>query len=289
MSIKKDIYQLAQSPEGKIQSVGEEIRLDLNLVLNPNLTNGSITGTVIDSITGEPLGGAVVKIMSNNYTPLAHVITGADGSYIFSPFVPGNNYRLFASALGYSLATTNPFSLLANQAVVQPIVATPDASLLKSFIAGDIFDEAGVPISGAVVELYSVNDQLEETLEGISFSNEYGQYAFREIEEASYIVKFAAIGYIPSTSAITITNDNTIANVNSTLSADPQASKGTVSGIISDDSGAVVGADVILYSVQTDGSLIPIAMTKTIANGVYLFVNTPQGDYVVKSSKTTMA
>ncbi|MEG0691479.1 MAG: carboxypeptidase-like regulatory domain-containing protein, partial [Oscillospiraceae bacterium] len=63
----------------------------------------------------------------------------------------------------------------------------------------------------------------------------------------------------------------------------------TISGIITDDVGAaVIGADVILYRVETDNSLTPIALTKTIANGVYLFVNTPQGNYKIKSSKTVV-
>ena len=289
MAIKKDIYNLAQSTEAEIKTVGEEIRLDLNLVPNPNLTNGTITGIVTDKETGLPIVGAVVKIMSSSYTPLAHVITGPDGSYIFSPFTPGNNYRVFASEAGYELATTSPFSLLANQTVNKALVATPDATLLKSFIAGDVYDEAGAPIFGSVVELYSVDAEQNETLVGIAFTNEYGQYSFRELDPSAYIVKFSSISYTPNTSYIDITDDSTIAKVDATMIADPQASMGTVSGIISDSAGAVVGADVILYRVEESGSLTPVAMTKTIEHGVYLFVNTPQGNYIVKSSKTVMA
>ncbi|MEG0753768.1 MAG: carboxypeptidase-like regulatory domain-containing protein [Angelakisella sp.] len=286
--VKKDIYNLAQSPKTTISKVGEEVRVDLSLEPNPNLNSGTITGTVTDT-TGNPISGAVVKIMDNNYNPLAHVITGGDGSYIFSPFAPGNNYRVFASAPGYSLATTDPFSLLANQNIIQDIVATADPTLLKSFIAGDIVDDHGAPISGAVVELYSVDAENNELLIGLSFSNEYGQYVFRQVEKGNYAIRISALGYTSIRTTISITTDGSIAKVDSTLVPDPMASKGTISGIISDaDGAAVVGADVILYKVETDNSLTPIALTKTIANGVYLFVNTPQGDYKVKSSKTVL-
>ncbi|MEG0944582.1 MAG: carboxypeptidase-like regulatory domain-containing protein [Angelakisella sp.] len=286
--VKKDIYNLAQSPKTTISKVGEEVRVDLSLEPNPNLNSGTITGTVTDT-TGNPISGAVVKIMDNNYNPLSHVITGADGSYIFSPFAPGNNYRVFASAPGYSLATTDPFSLLANQNIIQDIVATADPTLLKSFIAGDIVDDHGAPISGAVVELYSVDAENNELLIGLSFSNEYGQYVFRQVEKGNYAIRISALGYTSIRTTISITTDGSIAKVDSTLVPDPMASKGTISGIISDaDGAAVVGADVILYKVETDNSLTPIALTKTIANGVYLFVNTPQGDYKVKSSKTVL-
>lgn len=286
--VKKDIYKLAQSPSQKIQTVGEEIRIDLVLDPNPNLDSGTITGTVTTE-TGEPISGAVVKIMDSNYTPLAHVITGADGSYIFSPFTPGTNYHVFASSPGYELATTDTFSLLSKQTVVRDIVAAADPTLEKSFIAGDIVDEAGNPLGGAVVELYSIEEDGTELLVGLAFSNEYGQYVFRELEQCDYAIRISALGYMSVRTTLSITAENTIAKVDSTIIADPEASKGTISGIITDSTGnAIVDADVILYRVEEDESLTPIALTKTIAGGVYLFVNTPQGNYIVKSSKTTV-
>lgn len=286
--IKKDIYQLAQSPKATIAGVGEEVRIDLNLEPNPNLNSGTITGTVTNT-DGQPISGAVVKIMDNVYNPLAHVITGSDGSYIFSPFLPGTNYRIFASAPGYELATTDPFTLLVKQTIEKDIVAAKDLTLTKSFIAGDIIDDHGAPVGGAVVELYSIDAQNNELLAGLSFSNEFGQYVFREVEQGNYAIRISALGYTATRTTISITADGTIAKIDSTLVPDPQSSKGTISGIIADETGAaVVGADVILYSVASDGSLTPIALTKTITNGVYLFVNTPQGDYKVKSSKTVL-
>lgn len=286
--IKKDIYQLAQSPKATIAGVGEEVRIDLNLEPNPNLNSGTITGTVTNT-DGQPISGAVVKIMDNDYNPLAHVITGSDGSYIFSPFLPGTNYRIFASAPGYELATTDPFTLLVKQTIEKDIVAAKDLTLTKSFIAGDIIDDHGAPVGGAVVELYSIDAQNNELLAGLSFSNEFGQYVFREVEQGNYAIRISALGYTATRTTISITADGTIAKIDSTLVPDPQSSKGTISGIIADETGAaVVGADVILYSVASDGSLTPIALTKTITNGVYLFVNTPQGDYKVKSSKTVL-
>ncbi len=287
-AIKKDIYKLAQSEAQSLVSVGQELRIDLSLEPNPNLDSGTITGTVTNS-NGEPIEGAVVKVMDSDYTPLEHVITGSDGSYIFSPFPPGTNYHIFASAVGYELATIEPFSLLTNQTIVKNIVAKEDETLTKSFIAGDIYDDNNVPIDGAVVELYSIDADGNEIMEGLAFSNEYGQYVFREVEIGEYEIRIAALGYTSITNTLSITKDGSIAKVVSNLSPDPEASKGTISGIITDSDGAaVVGADVVLYTVEEDESLTPIALTKTIANGVYLFVNTPQGNYKVKSRKTVI-
>lgn len=287
-AIKKDIYVLAQSPSEEISAVGEEIRIDLTLEPNPNLDSGTITGTVTNE-NGDPLEGAVVKIMDSDYTPLAHVITSSDGSYIFSPFSPGTNYHIFASVTGYSLATIEPFSLLTNQTIVKNIVATEDPTLLKSFIAGDIYDDKSDPIYGAVVELYSIDSEGNEILEGLAFTNEYGQYVFREVEIGEYEIRITALGYTSETSTVSITKESSIAKVVSILLADPEASKGTISGIITDEDGSpIVDADVVLYTVEDDESLTPIGLTKTIANGVYLFVNTPQGKYKIKSSKTVI-
>ncbi|MEG0691478.1 MAG: carboxypeptidase-like regulatory domain-containing protein, partial [Oscillospiraceae bacterium] len=214
--IKKDIYELAQSPKKTIAGVGEEIRIDLSLVPNPNLNAGTITGTVTTT-TGSPIPGAVVKMMDSDYNPLAHVLTGPDGSYIFSPFLPGTNYHIFASAVGYDLATIAPFSLLPNQTIQKNIVATSDPALLKSFIAGDITDQAGLAIYGAVVELYSVDAEQNETLVGVVFSNEFGQYVFREIDQGDYSIRISALGYETITTTVSITADGTIAKVDSTL------------------------------------------------------------------------
>lgn len=284
-NVKKDFYKLGQSEEMVLKGLGEEIRIDLNLLPNENLHGGIITG-VVKNPDGTPNAGAIIKIMGSDYTPLAHTISGEDGSYTFPLFKAGTGYRIFASAAGYQLCTLEQFSLLENQSVTKDFDLLADASLSKSFIAGDIFDKQQKPVLGSNVNLYLVKDKTE-TLVASTFTNEFGQYVFRELEVGDYKIKITGLGYVSSSAAVTISKDASIAKIVSNLQIDELSSKGTISGIITDDKGQpIINADVVLYRVEPDNSLTPVALTKTIAGGVYLFVNTDQGSYKIKSSKT---
>lgn len=285
-NIKKDLYQLGQSTAQALTTVGQEIRIDLNLVNNKLINGGTITGTVTDE-NAAPISGAVIKIMDNDYTPLAHAITNSQGTYLFSPFKAGTNYRIFCSAPGFALATLDQFSLLDEQSLNKDFSLVKDPSLTKSLIAGDVFDVNNKPIEGAIVNLFSLDEKLAETLVAMVFTNKYGQYAFRELENNNYKIEIGALGFLSLSTIAKISAPSTIINLVNNLVVDSNSSKGTISGIITDDNNQpIIGADVILYQVAEDNSLTPVALTKTIANGVYLFVNTTQGKYTIKSSKS---
>lgn len=285
--VYRDLYELAQSETATISGVAEEVRLDLDLTPCPHLHGGTIQGTVTNDLS-EVIEGAVIKIMDKDYNPLEHTITGPDGKYVFTTFQPGSDYHLYSSAPGYELASLDPFTLNQDQTLTKDVTMTPDTSSDLSFIAGDITDNDGNPIMGAVVQLFSVVDSVE-TLLGLVFSNEFGQYVFSELALGNYVVRISAIGYLPVKSDVSITAPSSIIKVVSQLIVDPVVSKGTISGIITDENDQpVVGADVILYRVEEDDSLTPIGLTKTITGGVYLFVNTAPGNYKVKSTKTTV-
>lgn len=284
-TIKKDLYKLGQSEERTLKELGEEIRIDLHLEPNENMHGGIIKG-IIKKPDGSPQEGAIIKIMDNDYTPLAHTVSLADGSYTFPPFKAGNGYRIFASSIGYKLCSLDQFSLLEDQSVTKDFNLEVDPTLTKSFIAGDVFDKQQKPVLGANVNLFLVDDKTE-TLIASSFTNEYGQYVFRALEVGSYKITITGLGYLSLPVLITISKDASIAKIISNLEIDEFSSKGTISGIITNEKGqAVVDADVVLYRVESDKSLTPVALTKTIAGGVYLFVNTEQGNYKIKSSKT---
>ncbi len=281
----RDKYKLAQSPTKTIAEVAEEIRIDLNLTPCPNLHGGTIQGTVTDE-NEQLIQGAVIKIMDSDYNPIAHTITGSDGKYIFTPFPPGSDYHLYVSAVGYELETIDPFTLNEDQTLTKDIRIKKDITSKLSFIAGDVFADKNQPIMGAVVQLFSIVSDVE-TLVGLVFSNEYGQYVFRELPQGNYSIRISALGYISVKTDVSITAPSTISKIVTNMNVDPVVSKGTISGIITDENNnPIVDADVILYRVEKNKSLTPIALTKTIANGVYLFVNTAPGDYKVKSTKT---
>ena len=161
---RQDKYILGQSEKKSIKTVGEEIRLDLSLNPNPNLNGSTIIGTVVDD-KGKPIKDALIKIMGNDYEPLAHVFTGDDGSFIFSPFPPGSNYRIFASAKGYVLKENQQFTVLANQEFESNFTLTKDPNASLGIIAGDLIrKDTSAPINGAAVSLYTIGENNEETL-----------------------------------------------------------------------------------------------------------------------------
>jgi len=62
---------------------------------NPIGCNTTITGTVTDSATGNPISGAIVTIEG-----IAPVTTGTDGIYTFTD-VPYDYYKITVSSSGY--------------------------------------------------------------------------------------------------------------------------------------------------------------------------------------------
>lgn len=284
----QDQYELGQSIKKSLSELGQEIRLDLSLKPNPNLEAGTIFGTVKDT-QGNPVSGATIKIMDRDHNPLAHTVTGPDGSYIISPFPPGPEYHIYAQADGYLLAEQLPFALLPRQQVEKNFILTRDPDALLSIIAGEVMDNQTPPraVKGAIINLYQVDELGHETLIAVTYSNEFGQFTFRDLQKGNYIIRISGLGYIPVAISVTISADSTIAKVMATLNVDPQASKGTISGVITDNNNVPIpDADVVLYRVEADGSLTPIAVTRTNDEGVYLFTKVPQGDYKIKSTKS---
>lgn len=287
MSVKRDKYILGQSESKELKELAEEIQLDLALTPNPNLEGGTILGAVKDE-ADNPISDALIKIMDNQHTPLAHAISGADGSYIFTAFPAGSDYHIFATATGYKLAENLPFTLLPQQEVTENFTLVPDPSTSLGVIAGDVLKTTvHTPINGAAVNLFSVDGGGTETLTALSFTNEYGQFVFSEVAKGSYIIRISALGYESLAQTIKIDKDSQIANLVVDLVVDPDASRGTISGIIADnDNKSIAGADVILYNIEDDESLTPIAYTKTNDEGVYLFINVTQGNYKIKANET---
>lgn len=284
----QDQYELGQSIKKSLSELGQEIRLDLSLKPNPNLDAGTIFGTVKDT-QGNPIPGATIKIMDKDHNPLAHTVTGPDGSYIISPFPPGPEYHIYAQADGYLLAEQLPFALLPRQQVEKNFILTRDPDAILSIIAGDVRDNQTPPhvVKGAIVNLYQVDELGHETLIAVTYTNEFGQFTFRDLQKGNYIIRISGLGYIPVAISVIISADSTIAKVMATLNVDPQASKGTISGVITDNNNVpIADADVVLYRVEADGSLTPIAVTRTNDEGVYLFTKVPQGDYKIKSTKS---
>lgn len=286
-NIKQDIYILGHSQVQSLTSVGQEIRLDLQLQPQPLNQTGKVTGTVTDS-NGNPIPNALVKIMDANYNPLLHAITAADGTYTIDNVPAGTGYTIFATAAGMALNQGTAFTIAAGQVITRNFSMVADPSTQLGIIAGDLYQSGTkTPINGAVVSLYLVNADETEVLAATTYTNEYGQFTFRELANGNYVVRISMLGYISSSSTVTISTSGQIVPVTANLTIDTNSARGTVSGMITDNNNQpIANADVVLYKVNADSSLTAVAFTKTNTAGVYLFMNVDQAQYIVKSNQS---
>lgn len=286
-NIKEDLYILGQSEVKSISMLGEKIRLDLSLRSNPNLNCGTVSGTV-QNLIGDPIEGALIKIMDENYEPMFHTISEADGTYIFESILPGKGYNIFAVADGMLLGQETSFDVDPNEDVIKHCVLSPDDTARFGIVAGEVLNDEtpSMPVAGGLIKLYIKKSDGSETLTNITYTNEYGQFIFREVEENNYIIRASALGHIKTSNLIGINGVGQIASVKLTMQIDPDASNGTVSGMVVDqENKAIVRAEVFLYKIESDGTASPVASTKTNKSGVYIFIKVPKGSYKVMSNK----
>lgn len=285
-SIKQDLYILGQSQSQSVKIPRQEIRLDLQLFPQPLLETGKVTGIVTDS-KGNPIPNALVKIMDSNYNPIEHAITAEDGSHVIHNLPVGIDYTIFATAAGKALNQGTPFKLTAGGVVTRNFVLSDDPSTQLGVIAGDLYDfDSNTPLEGAVISLYSNPTPCTEVLIAITYTNEYGQFVFRELELNKYTIRVHMLGYYQTSTKVSIDTCGQIIPSDIYLKEDPNSSRGTISGMITDNNNHPIPyADVILYRVNTDNTLTAVSFTKTNSSGVYVFMNIDQAKYVVKSNQ----
>lgn len=275
--------------ENTINNPNEEIRIDA-VIESPNINPyGTVYGIITD-ITNNPIQNGTVKIMGEDYTPVTHGISDVNGNYIIQNIPANNTYTIFAILNGYKLNQGTSFNISSNERIERNFILKIDESMKLAIIAGDVIDSiSNGTIYGAKVSLFKIdkNDPSIETLIGATFTNYYGQFTFREIPTGNYIIFINHLGYKTIKYTLSIVNPKEIFPMTFSIVKSQTSSVGTVSGVIRNFQGEPIGnADVILYRVNQNNSLTPIAFTRTADDGVYLFANVPIGIYKIKSTET---
>jgi hypothetical protein len=149
----------------------------------------AISGTVIDSVTGLPLGK--VEIVAEHVTgndPGASTTTDAKGNFLLVDLDPGA-YRVYAARGGYDVAHFGRavVTLAAGRIIAgMRIRMTPNG-----VIAGTIRDSDGDVLVGANVELYSLQHRLgHRQIELVAqlFADDLGRYRFFDLRQGRYYV-----------------------------------------------------------------------------------------------------
>jgi hypothetical protein len=95
-----------------------------------SLIPSSISGVVIDATTGDGIGGADVALYTGTNTeatPLATLVAGTGGAYLFPNLQPGT-YTLVATSGGFFRATSAPITVTEGGSASYNIVVTPEVT-----------------------------------------------------------------------------------------------------------------------------------------------------------------
>lgn len=248
---------------------------------------GSISGTVTDVDTTDPIEGATVTLYDDGGTTvLDSATTDAGGDYTLDGITPGT-YDLKFSAAGYvtewfddqASAAAGTIAVGYGEAVVA------DGALLAASgsISGVVTDDdTGEPIEGVLVKLW---DGGGTTLLDETVTNDAGEYTF-DVAPGTYDVEFCHDDYIKewygdadsASGAITVGNGEDV-TVNEGLASNA----GSVSGTISDASVTLQSAHgvagVRVEVIDGDGDVVASAVTD--ADGAYTVEDVSPGSYRV--------
>ena len=281
--IKQDILSLSYSPSFEVQGREEA---DINMSLPPaSVTTATVFGTVTDGTA--PLPNATVKLFDSMGVPYQHTMTDESGAYTLEG-IPAGTYSVAAVLDGYRMSPAVNVILTSGITVEVPLVCTADATLALGAVAGvvSVAGPAGpVPLAGAKLTL---TDALDVVLAS-TYSADDGEFVFYDLADGTYHLMASAEGYL-TTGAMTVTiAAGSLVNVAVTMQVDTRTYSGTVSGIVRNALGsAVAGCFVGLYQVSKDtqtGATTEklVAVTKTNAEGKYLFGGVSGGQYMVKA------
>lgn len=251
------------------QNIGASVQVsptttvDFALALNP----GSISGTVTDSITTNPIEGALVEVFDGSIS-VGFADTDGSGNYTIPDLTPGN-YTVTASADGYQSKTVGA-------SVASSVTTTVDFALEQppGTLSGRVTDAStGNPIPGASINVFQGVTLITSVL-----TDTNGQYSITEFAPGNYLVSANANLHQEQVKAGTVTS-NATTTINFSLNSDP----GTISGQVADVGATPIeGATINVYNGQ-----VLLATALTDPNGNYQIPNLSPGNFVVTASKPT--
>lgn len=277
--IKQDLLGLQYSENFQIQGM-EEANIDLELP-PASATSATVYGTVTDGT--DPIADATVKLFDKSGMPYKHTLTDETGAFSISG-IPAGTYSLGAVKDGYRLSDAAGVTLSENATTQINLLCTADATLSLGAIAGILtaVDLEGVskPLAGAKITLRnSANIEVATT-----YTADDGEFAFYDVADGVYTLLSSAEGYRSVSSMTATILGGSIVNLTMSMIVDTRTYNGTVSGIIRNQAGQVVaGCFVGLYQVTKEGAEVLVSITKTNAEGKYLFGGVTGGQYLVKA------
>ena len=247
--------------------------------------NATISGTVTNDDSGDPVQGATVTLYEDGGIVFVDSkVTAADGKYTFT-VVPGEYdlkftatfydtewYNNVASAAGGSVTATADMKEVANAALTGA----------NASISGTVTDDdSGDPVPGVTVRLYrAAGSSVDSTTTAAN-----GTYSFPVVGSGNYDLEFSADGYdtewyddaaSATAGSVTVGNDEDVVADAALTAEEPEPDPGSISGMITDDSGPVSGVTVEAY---VGGAVI--GSTTSATDGTYTISGLVDDTYTV--------
>jgi protocatechuate 3,4-dioxygenase beta subunit len=226
---------------------------------------GAIQGTVTSSL-GVPIPGAGLTIMvSQESTPVAETVTGADGSYRVSNIAPGT-YTIEARATHFQTSAQGAVIESGHETTVDFVLQAAPGSLV-----GTVIDAVG-PLAGARIDVVQ-----DSTVVATTLTSTNGTYTIDGLAPADYLVRASYTDHETAIQSATI-----IASQTTTANFVLLTSPGAIDGSVYDDAAIpnkIPNAAIDLFQNST-----LIASTRSDANALFLFPNLRPAFYTVRAA-----
>jgi carboxypeptidase family protein len=171
-------------------------------------TAGAISGTVVDSVTGRPVVGAVVSLadLDDRLNILPRMVTDARGRFVFRQLKPSKGYFLGARRFGYAYTRygwTAPGQSLTIADIAR--ITLTEGQWVSNIsiplwrlgaINGRVVDERGEPVVGVAVRAFStrrVSGQPQLVAGPIATTDDRGVYRLQDLDPDRYVVAVLSV------------------------------------------------------------------------------------------------
>ncbi|MBY0090740.1 carboxypeptidase regulatory-like domain-containing protein [Priestia aryabhattai] len=234
---------------------GSQPNIQIPLTPNP----GFITGQVVNTVTGDPIGGAAISVVDQNNIQLQTSLTDSQGNYTIEGLPPGS-YNIVVSATDFQ-SNIGGASVLANTTTTVNIALSPSPGTIVGNISPNQLN--------TVVQLYNnSNVFIQSTL-----TDNNGNYQFLNLAPGNYIVTAQSPNFTTQ-SAGSLISPNVTTTVNLILPPNPAS----IEGYILDISENPIPNAIIRV---LDANEIIIGAAGTDSNGNYHIGNLPPGSFTI--------
>lgn len=268
-----DGFQTEVYPESVVVVHGQ-VTDSIDFALEPlGSENGGISGRVTDSVTGDPIAGAL--LVANGPHGHSEVHSYACGGYQIADLPPGK-YRVCASAAGYEPAVY-PESVVVTAGHVTPNInfALQPAGGQTGGISGFVTNASnGEPIPGALVTAIGPHGS------GQAHTCQYGGYLIANLPAGKYRVCAQAQGFEPKVypESVLVVAGQVTDSINFALEPDSSQTGGIAGTVTNKVNGEPIFGALVVAEGPGRGQ------ANTCMRGHYYIGDLPPGTYLVVAS-----